>query len=79
MVAISKEDSNVRTTVNYKKLNAISSLRQLPILRVDEVLDSLGKRLYCSLCDLVSSFHQITNDKDTLPLITFFAFPRLFE
>ena len=41
MVAIPKKDGNVRITVNYKKLNAISSLEQLPIPHVDEVLDSL--------------------------------------
>ena len=54
MVAIPKKDGNVRITVNYKKLNAISSLGQLPIPRVDEVLDSLGKGRIFSLFDLVS-------------------------
>ena len=42
------------TTVNYKKLNKISSLSQLPIPRVEQVLDSLGKGRMFSLFDLVS-------------------------
>ena len=41
MVAIPKKDASGSITINYKKLNAISSLGQLPIPRVDEVLDSL--------------------------------------
>ena len=71
MVAIPKKDGSVRIAVNYKKLNAISSLAQIPIPRVDEVLDSLGKGRIFSLFDLLSSFHQITIDKDTIPLTTF--------
>ncbi|CAN0452351.1 unnamed protein product [Laminaria digitata] len=33
MVAIPKKDGGVRVTINYKKLNAISTLGQLPIPR----------------------------------------------
>ena len=79
MVAIPKKDGNVRITVNYKKLNAISSLEQLPIPHVDEVLDSLGKGRIISLFDLVYSFHQITIDKDIIPLAAFCTPTRLFE
>ena len=42
LVVILKKSGGVRITVNYKKLNKISSLSQLPIPRVDQVLDSLG-------------------------------------
>ena len=65
--------------MNYKKLTAISLLAELPILRFDEVLDSLGKGRIFSLFDLVSSFHQITIDKDTIPLTAFCTQARLFE
>ena len=74
-----KKDGSVRITINYKKLNAISSLGQLPIPRVDEVVDSFGKGRIFSLFDLVSSFHQITIDKDTIPLTAFCTQDRLFE
>ena len=66
-------------TVNYKKLNKIRSLSQLPTLRVDQVLDSLGKRREFSLFDLVYSFHQITVHKDTVPLTAFCAPTALYE
>ena len=79
MVAIPKKDGNVQMTVNYKKLNVTSFLGQLPIPRVDEVLKSLRKGRIFSLFDIVSSFHQITIDKDTISLIAFCTPTRLFE
>ena len=79
LVVIPKKDGGVRITVNYKKLNKISSLGQLPIPRVDEVLDSLGKGKIFSLFDLVSSFHQITAHPDTVPLTAFCTPTQLFE
>ena len=79
MVSVPKKDGNVRLTANYNKLNAISSLGQLPIPRVDQVLDSLGKGRILSLFDLVSSFHQVTIDKDTTPLTASCTPTRLLE
>ena len=58
----------VRITVNYKKLNQISKLSQLPIPRMDQVLDSSGSGRVFSLFDLVLSVHQIKAHKDTVPL-----------
>ena len=79
MVAIPKKDGKVKINVKYKKLKAISSLGQLPIPRVDEILDYLGKGRIFSLFDLVSSFHQITSDKDAIPLTAFCRPTGLFE
>ena len=42
LVVVPKKSGGVRITVNYKKLNQISKLSQLPIPPVDHVLDSLG-------------------------------------
>ena len=71
MTVIPKKSSGVWVTVDYKKLNQISSLSQLPIPRVDQVLDSSDKGRVFSPFDLVSSFHQITPHKDTVPLTAF--------
>ena len=65
--------------MNYKKLNQISKLSQLPIPRVDQVRDSLGSGRVFSLFDLVSSWHQIKAHKDTVPLIAFCTPTGLFE
>ena len=79
MVAIPKKDSGVRITINYKHLNTISSLRQISISRVDEVLDSLGKGRIFSLFYVVSSFHRIIIGEDTIPLAVICTPNRLFE
>ena len=65
--------------MNYKKLNQISKLSQLPIPRVDQVLDSLGSGRVFSLFDLVSSFHQRKAHKDTLPLTAFCTPTSLYQ
>ena len=66
LVVIPKKSGGVRITVH--KLNQVSKLSQLPIPRVDQVLDSLGSGRMFSLFDLVSSFYQIKGHKDTVPL-----------
>ena len=71
LVVIPKKSGDVRITVSYQKLNKISSLSQLPIPRVDQVLDSMGKGRVFSLLNLVSSFHQFTAHKDTVLLTAF--------
>ena len=70
-MVIPEKCGGVRITVNYKNLNQISKLRQLPIPRVDQVLDSLGSGRVFSLFELVSSFHQIKAHKDTVLLTAF--------
>ena len=79
MVVIPKKSGDNRIAVNYKKLNKLSILGELPIPRVDEVLDKLGTGRIFSLFDLVSSFHQRTVHKDTIPLTAFCTPTRLFE
>ena len=51
LVVISKKSRGVWITVNYKKLNQTNNLSQLPIPRVDQVLDSLGKGRVLSFFD----------------------------
>ena len=54
--------------MNFKKLNQINKLSQLPIPRVDQVLDVLGTARVFSLFHLVSSFHQIKRMRIRPPL-----------
>ena len=75
---ISKKCGGVRITVNYKNLNKISSLSQLSIPRVDQVLDYLGKGRVFSLFDWVPSFHPIVH-KDTVTLTAFCTPTGLYE
>ncbi|CAB1101426.1 unnamed protein product [Ectocarpus sp. CCAP 1310/34] len=60
LVVIPKKSGGVRITVNYRKLNKLCALSQLPIPRVDDTLDKLLKGRIYSPFDRKSSFHQIT-------------------
>ena len=51
-VIIPKKSGGNRLQINYKKLNNISILGQLPIPRVYEVIDKLGSGRIFSLFDL---------------------------
>ena len=77
MVLIPTKSGGICITVNDKKQNKLSIRGQFPIPRVDEVLDKLGTGRIFSLFDLVSSFHQITVHKDTIPLTAFCTPTRL--
>eukprot|EP00752_Nemacystus_decipiens_P015617 g13940.t1 len=79
LVVIPKKNGDLRVTVNYKKLNAVSELGQQPLPRVDATFDKLRSAKIFSLFDLTSSFHQIVNDKDTIPLTAFCTPTRLLE
>ena len=63
----------------YKMLNQISKLRQLPISRVDQILDSLGSGRVFSLFDLVSSLHLIKAHKSTVPFTAFYTPTGLYK
>ena len=49
VVIIPKKAGGIRLTINCKKLNNISILRQLPIPGVDGILDKLGRGRIFSL------------------------------
>ena len=70
-------DGGVRIAINHKRLDAVSSLGQLPISRF--VLDSLGKSREFSLFDLISLFHKIAMDECTILFTAFCTSNRLFE
>ncbi|CAB1101693.1 unnamed protein product [Ectocarpus sp. CCAP 1310/34] len=79
LVIIPKKSGGVCITVNYRKLNKLCALGQLPIPRVDDTLDKLLKGRIYSLFDMKSSFHQITVHRDTIPLTAFVTSSELFE
>ena len=71
LVVVPNQSGGGRFTINYKKLNKMNRLSQLPIPRVDQVLGSLGKGRVFSPFDQVPPFHHITAHKDKVPFIAF--------
>lgn len=56
LVGVLKKDNPSRITVDYKHLNAASTVSEWPVPRIDAVLDSLGKERIYSTCGLMSGF-----------------------
>lgn len=73
LVVVSKKSGGTRVTVNYKKVNKLSVLGQLPVPCTDAVVESLGKGRRFSLINLPASSHQITVNEDIVPLTAFCA------
>jgi len=42
VVLVPKKDGSISFCVNYRKLNSISEADSYPILRMDEILESVG-------------------------------------
>ena len=71
LVFIPEKSGGVRFSVEYTNFNQISTLSQLTIPRVDQVLHASKKGRVFSLFDLVCSFHKYKSHKETIPLTAF--------
>ena len=79
IVVVPNKSGGLRIAINYQRLNKVSSMSQLPVPRVDEILTKLNKGNSFSLFDFTGSFHQIPVHPDTIPLTAFATQTRLFE
>ena len=79
LVCVPKTSGGIRITVNYPKLNKVTEIPQIAILRVDKVLDTLGGGSVFSVFDLFSGFTQLTIHPDTIPLTAFCTPNGLYE
>ena len=79
LVCVPKKSDDIRTTVNYQKLNRVTEIPQIAIPRVDEVLDTLGVGSVFSAFNLFSGFTQLTIHPDTIPLTAFCTPNGLYE
>lgn len=72
-----------RLVVDFRKLNKKFIADKLPLPRIDNILDQLGRSKWFSVVDLASGFHQVTLDEESRDLTSFsvdkgpFRFTRL--
>ena len=59
VVMVRKEDGSHRLCVDYRGFNAVTKIDTFPLLRIDDLLNQLGKARYFSTLDLASGFWQI--------------------
>ena len=65
MVLAFKEDGTLRLCVDYRRLNAVSAADAYPMLRVDDILDRLGRAKFFSIVDLTRGYWQIPVAQDS--------------
>ena len=61
IVLVKKKDGSLRLCVDYRRLNSVSKADAYPMLRIDELIDQLGRSQYPSMPDLtglLASPHQ---------------------
>src|SRR3984957_7233593 len=76
VVVVRKKNGKFRFCVNYKPLNDITKKGTYPLLRIDEILDSLHQAQWFTTLDLASGYWQIkvkAKDQEKTAFITKFG------
>jgi len=79
VVLVWKKDGTLCFCIDYCGLNSVTKLDQFPLLRLDDLLDQLGKSHYFTTLDLVSGYWQIQADKESVEKTAFIMHQGLFE
>ena len=59
MFLVKKKDKSLKICVDYHRLNSVSQIDAYPMLRVDKLLDRLGKANFISTMDLTRGYWQV--------------------
>jgi hypothetical protein len=76
---VEKKDKELRLSVDYRLLNAITFKNKYPLSRIDILFDQLAGAQVFSKIDLRSGYHQITIHAEDIPKTTFSTRYDLFE
>ena len=70
-LVVPKKDGTMRVCIDYRDLNAVSSLDAYPLPCIDELLNKLAKARWFSKMDLASGYHQIPMDEQSIKYTAF--------
>ena len=79
IVIVVRKDQKLRTCIDYRGLNRLTTIDAYPIPRTSDCLDAVSGSIYFSTCDLTAGYYQIpVKDSDT-PKTAFATKYGLFE
>lgn len=76
---IKKRDGGSRFVVDLRSLNAITVPDRYPLPRISDILDSLSKAKYYSICDMSAAYWQVKIDEESKHRTAFITTEGLFE
>ncbi|KAI5954743.1 hypothetical protein KGF57_003766 [Candida theae] len=76
---VPKADGSLRLVIDYRKLNSNTIADSFPLPQTEDLLESIGSCCYLSKLDLISGYHQIPMDPESVPLTAFVTPYGLFE
>ena len=79
VVLITKKNGELRFCVDYRRLNAISSMDSYPMPRADEMIDQLGRARFISTLDLSRGYWQVPMSVESRKKTAFITPYGLFE
>ena len=79
VVLVRKNDGTMRFCIDYRGLNSMTKTDQFPLLRIDDLLDQLGKAKYFTTLDLASGYWQVKMHPDSKEKTAFSTYQGLYE
>ena len=70
LVLVRKKDGTLRVCVDYRQVNKDTVPDRYPMLRVDELVDAIGRRKgkYFTTLDLMKGYHQVKVEEQSKPM-----------
>ena len=79
VVAVLKKDGTARITVNYRKLNSMTVVPQMPLPHIADILDSLGGSTVFTTMDITSGYFTSAIKAEAIPLTAMVTAFGLYE
>jgi hypothetical protein len=71
IVIVIKRDKTMRLCIDYRKLNDVTKKHAFPLPRIEDMLDSLRGSTVFTTLDLISAYHAVPVEKDSIEKTAF--------